>query len=567
MDVFTTQMTRSLALAPTLALLASCTSGTEPGSAPPPGPPAVGATYHGAVRAIFEEHCVNCHVLGGVGPFPLTDYASSALYSFSLLPAVEAGYMPPWLPSADCKSYEGERRLSPEALAALREWVEAGTPEGDPSEYTPPPPKPSPLEAMGPPALVLGPDTGYVPRVDGGDDYHCFPLDHEFEEESYLVLTHVLPERKEIVHHVILFLISPQFVPQLETLDAAEEGPGYTCFGGPGAGPPQNVGAWVPGAVPSPIQADDSGGQSSGQSAAIRVPKGSRLVMQVHYNTVFADPVPDRTEVQLWFSDQRPDYLVRVQAFPHLGIQIPAGASSSRHVREFRNNSGEPWTAVATAMHMHTLGTKIGLEVLRDDNSAECVIDIPRWDFHWQQAYRFLPGQEVTVMPGERVRLSCEYDNSAANQPVIDGVPRTPVDVRWGEGTLDEMCLGYLMFLEPYEPLPELSASCPTFQGCYDSCIAGPTPRSGCVLQCAGADGDGCSQCVVGGMMQCVLQDCPAEVGDMLQCLESCQATGDTRGCVRTMCIPQLLGFDACAAPKLAANECDSYVSTCDADL
>jgi hypothetical protein len=41
------------------------------------------------------------------------------------------------------------------------------------------------------------------------------------------------------------------------------------------------------------------------------------------------------------------------------------------------------------------------------------------------------------------MQLTCEYDNSAANQPVIDGVQQPPKDVAWGEGTADEMCLNY----------------------------------------------------------------------------------------------------------------------------
>lgn len=36
-------------------------------------------------------------------------------------------------------------------------------------------------------------------------------------------------------------------------------------------------------------------------------------------------------------------------------------------------------------------------------------------------------------------------DNSAENQPLVDGVPKESVDVGWGEGTFDEMCLGVLL--------------------------------------------------------------------------------------------------------------------------
>ncbi len=43
------------------------------------------------------------------------------------------------------------------------------------------------------------------------------------------------------------------------------------------------------------------------------------------------------------------------------------------------------------------------------------------------------------------MHLQCWWDNSAENQPLVDGVPKPSVDVGWGEGTFDEMCLGVLL--------------------------------------------------------------------------------------------------------------------------
>jgi len=48
------------------------------------------------------------------------------------------------------------------------------------------------------------------------------------------------------------------------------------------------------------------------------------------------------------------------------------------------------------------------------------------------------------------VRWACEYDNSAANQPLINGVAGMPADVVWGEGTTEEMCVGVL-YVTPNE--------------------------------------------------------------------------------------------------------------------
>ena len=49
----------------------------------------------------------------------------------------------------------------------------------------------------------------------------------------------------------------------------------------------------------------------------------------------------------------------------------------------------------------------------------------------------------MIAVAGDTVRLSCTYDNSAASQPVVNGVPLVPTDLVWGEKTTDEMCLNY----------------------------------------------------------------------------------------------------------------------------
>jgi hypothetical protein len=90
----------------------------------------------------------------------------------------------------------------------------------------------------------------------------------------------------------------------------------------------------------------------------------------------------------------------------------------------------------SAAPHMHTLGKRVTVSV-----SGKLVVELPKWDFHWQQTYGLK--DPLVLKASDLMQLTCEYDNSAANQPVIDGVQQPPKDVAWGEGTADEMCLNY----------------------------------------------------------------------------------------------------------------------------
>jgi hypothetical protein len=94
------------------------------------------------------------------------------------------------------------------------------------------------------------------------------------------------------------------------------------------------------------------------------------------------------------------------------------------------------------AGHMHYLGTSVKIEVSSANQNRRVLIDLPRWDFHWQGFYWL--EQPVWLRQGETVKISCTFDNTKENQPMINGQQRDPRYVVWGEGTEEEMCLGYV---------------------------------------------------------------------------------------------------------------------------
>lgn len=79
------------------------------------------------------------------------------------------------------------------------------------------------------------------------------------------------------------------------------------------------------------------------------------------------------------------------------------------------------------------------LEAVRPDDSRERLIHIDRWDFNWQETYRYV--EPVFLPAGTRLHLETTWDNSADN-PFNPSKP--PRDVRWGEQTTDEMGIAFL---------------------------------------------------------------------------------------------------------------------------
>lgn len=428
----------SVAVAVAVAALISACGGGEGGepAVEPVDPPAVtGLTYYEDIKPILDAKCGNCHEDQGLAPFSTGRYEDLEPWGGMIRQAVLDRTMPPWQPDASCNEYLGNRSLSDEQIQAIAEWVDGGMPLGDPAKEG------APLELGSQPSLsrvdlTLPLPVEYTPQG-GPDDYRCFVMDWPETEVTYVTGMRARPGERQVVHHVIAFVAEPAEVAEIDALDAADPGPGYSCYGGPGSRL-RWLGGWVPG----------GDGFDTPAGTGVRVEPGSKVIVQMHYNTLTAGPLPDRTEIDLKL-DAAVEQEATVQPFTNPTwvdtdlMMIPAMQEDVAH--SFAADPTQLFGGAAieihdVGMHLHTLGKSARMSIERADGSETCLLDIPRWDFHWQGNYRL--AQPVTLSPGDRLKVECRWDNSPPNQPIIDGKPKVPADVTWGEGTNDEMCLG-----------------------------------------------------------------------------------------------------------------------------
>ncbi len=514
--------------------------------------------YHRDVRPIFGAHCESCHAPGGVGPFDIRYDADAWAggapnWTAAAAGAVQSRTMPPWHASSDCHPIDHSRALPPADRAFVVAWAEAGFPEGDPNDFVPRVLPES--EVLPAPDVVVQAASAYTPKPFLPDDYHCVPLGPALAEDLDVRALEVVPGDPRIVHHGILYVVGPASAAAVELADSAEEGVGYTCFGGPlpGGGGLEssdytNAGTYVPGYEPEILPDGD----------ARRWVKGSRLVLQLHYNTLSlpdGEPVPsDRSEVRLWTFDGTPTGIITTVALPNYGIVIAAGDPNSVHTNTFR--FGAAAEVVGAMGHMHTLGKSLRIDVIRAGDDA-CVLDIPAWDFDWQRAYRFAPDTPFWLQKDDVVQLTCAYDNSAANQAVVNGQKQEPRTVTWGEGTLDEMCLAYALVRVPSALVG--ASDCSNFETCFLTCPAGDGE---CLGRCLTRATDACSACGVLALGGCAAAACGAEFLPLGACLQGC--TDDVFTCLRTTCEDQAVDYLACIDDDVRAGTCDPWLGECD---
>ena len=154
--------------------------------------------------------------------------------------------------------------------------------------------------------------TPSAPYGTGTDDYRCFLLDPELDEDVWLTGSNVLPGNPDVVHHVILFKVPPDAVGDAEAKDADP-----TTRAGPASAAPASRGefanlddanwlaAWAPGGDETKVQ----------DGYGVELEAGSRIVMQVHYN-LLKGATPDQSSTQLrWMPGEHR---------PHAAAHLPA---------------------------------------------------------------------------------------------------------------------------------------------------------------------------------------------------------------------------------------------------
>ena len=398
--------TRAVFLSAVAVTLTACGSnflgvdgGTGGGGAP---------TYYKDVLPITQVSCNNCHSEGGIAPFALDSYEAAKAKAALMADATTNKRMPPWLASKDCGGpFVGDRSLSDAQISTLTAWFQGGALEGNPADAPAPA---GAAEALPKVDLTLQMAQAYTATI--RDDYRCFIVDPALAQEQVVTGYDISPGEKRVVHHVILYI-----VPRAAALakDAQDTRPGWECFGGANVDTDGTLGAWAPGGAAVRFPA----------GTGIRVATNQVLAMQVHYNTENA-VLPDQTSVKLMYGTgaERSAYLLPLVAD---NFSIPANGQNYAHSEDFPNSFGFALNLWGFLPHMHTKGRKISLTA---GAANECLVDIQRWDFHWQTQYFRKTAYQLSRTSA--VHLNCTWDNPTASA------------VTWGEGTSDEMCFAFV---------------------------------------------------------------------------------------------------------------------------
>jgi peroxiredoxin len=377
-------------------------------------------TYHRDISRFVQAHCVECHRKDGVAPFSLETYKDVVAHAGEIRRVVERGTMPPWFAAAPKEGpspWINDRSLAKQEKADLLAWLNGNKAEGDATDA----PRPRTFESgwqIGKPDLIVRPDKPIKVKAEGTMPYQNVVVDTDLAEDKWVQALEVRPSAKQVVHHVLVFVMASGAVKG-DPLSRLAQNDGLTYYA-----------IYVPG----------NSAQIFPDGFGKRFPKGAKVHFQIHY-TPNGTATEDTTELGIIFAKEKPKHEVRVLPIVNPTFAIPPGADN----HQVSAVVALPFNAKILGFlpHMHLRGKAFRYEVTEPGGKSEMLLDVPRYDFNWQLLYNY--AEPRGVPRGSKLTATGWFDNSAKN-PANPDPTKT---VRWGLQTYEEMMLGYVEFYIP----------------------------------------------------------------------------------------------------------------------
>ena len=366
-------------------------------------------TYTRHIAPILQARCASCHRPGEIGPFALQTYADAVGWAEMIDEVVQENRMPPWHANEKHGKFSNDIRLSKEEKSLISRWVEAGAPEGDPKDLPAPRTFTEGWQIGKPDQVFHIRETPYSVPAKGEVKYQYFMVDTGFTEDKWIKAAECRPGNRAVVHHIIVSMVSATGIQERM------------------AGEPKSewLTAYAPGSYPLLL--------APGQ--AKRIPRGSKLVFQMHY-TPNGTAQTDRSSVGfIYASPEEVKQEVVTQKAATRNFEIPPGDGNYRVAASHRVGRNE--SMLALFPHMHLRGKAFRYTAVYPDGREEVLLDIPHYDFNWQGAYVLAEPKKLT--PGTEIRCLAVFDNSENNL----ANPDPTKSVRWGDQTWEEMMIGY----------------------------------------------------------------------------------------------------------------------------
>ena len=383
-------------------------------------------TFSEHISPIIQEHCVRCHRPNGAGPFPLISYKDVAKRGELISFVTKTRYMPPWKSDPTYRAFANENRLSDKEIELIKKWVENKMPAGTKlkrtrtlaKKYTHP---------LGNPDLRLDIKKEFIIPDSNKDEFVLFIIPFELETTKNVKSIEFLAGNKKLVHHtnygifevdesVEIFKDDPPIMANQITRYAdryAELTKKMIYYNG-----------WIPGSSPIVFP----------KGMGFKLPKKGVIILTTHYA-----PTPvqasDFSKLNFYFQEEEITREVKTVNIGSSGIGTisPPLIIEANKISSYiaRVNIVEPLSLLYAWPHMHLLGKSFEAYASTQTGDTIPLVKINKWDFNWQEAYKF--EQLLTIPKGSVITVEGSYDNTSDNP----NNPFNPPKMIFSEGLME----------------------------------------------------------------------------------------------------------------------------------
>jgi mono/diheme cytochrome c family protein len=375
-------------------------------------------TFSNQVSRIVQQNCQICHQPGQIGPMSLLTYQDVRRYSRRIKDMVVNREMPPYQYDSHVgvQELQNDWRMSEADIQAIANWVDAGSPEGDPADLPEPVTYPDISEwrlasQYGQPDHVIRSTAWTVPA--NGQDLWWEPnVPTGITEERCIKAIETKPS---VAAHGSTHHANSQFMTQNEE------------------------GEWVPFARLSEYAYGKLGEEVPADACRL-APTNSQVHWSIHYYPDGNRVENDQVEVGIWYHDDA-DLTAETayrQDLRSYGLQggdfdiPPHGKLMTQGFQSFdhpvRIDSWQP--------HLHLRGVAMALEAFFPETGEREILSMAsNWNAGWNHSHIYEEGHQPLLPAGAILILTGWYDNTADN-------PRNPDPDQWvamGQRTTDEM--------------------------------------------------------------------------------------------------------------------------------
>jgi hypothetical protein len=355
----------------------------------------------------------------------LLTYDDAVQHARMIKEVTEQRRMPPWHADPRHGRFRNDRRLSRDELSTIAAWVDAGMPQGDPRDL------PRPIAwvegwKQGKPDLIFEMPEAFDVPATGVVPYKNWIIDPGFKEDVWVQTAECRPGVPGVVHHIVVYIMK-----EGQRGPVSPDGRLSILVG------------WAPGDLGLVLPPD----------TGLRVPKGSRLRLEMHY-TPNGTAAKDRSAVGITLTKTPPKYELHQNELANMAFEVAPHDAHAKAEASFRLPADA--RLISLTPHMHWRGKHYFYEAIFPDGKRQTLLSVPRWDFNWQNVYRF--DEPVKLPKGTRIHSVAHWDNSKHN-PLN---PAPEKSVRFGLQSWEEMMVGFVSYVwERPETAAELAKNPP----------------------------------------------------------------------------------------------------------